>query len=255
MLSTAKTRLLHALRQRKGRETEGLFLAEGVRVAEELTAAGYDLSFAVCATSLEDTDRGRTLIRGLEGQCAVERVEEHVLRKLAATEQPQGIVIVARIPPLTLRDVRLDTRSTVIIADAVQDPGNFGTLIRIADAFAAAAVLALPGTVDIWNPKSVRSSAGSHFHLPVLATSTDQAGEWLRNTEFQVIGAAAEATPIESLQLQDRVALMVGNEGAGLSEGARSLADALVAVEMQGRAESLNVAVATGILLYVISRR
>ena len=255
MVTKAEERLLVGLQRRKMREEEGLFLAEGVRVTEELLGADYGLQLAVIAPSLEDTERGSRLKSALEKRATVRTVAEHELRKLAGTEQPQGVLVVGRIPMTTLDDVKPGSQSTVLVADAVQDPGNLGTLIRVADAFGAAVVVTLPGTVDVWNPKCVRSSAGSHFHLPVVSTAHDAAGAWLRGAAFQVLGAAANAPAIESATLQQRTALVLGNEGAGISPATAPLITDYVSIGMSGNAESLNVGVAAGILMYVLTRR
>jgi RNA methyltransferase, TrmH family len=255
VLSGTESKLIHGLQRRKMRESQGFFLAEGVRVAEELAASDVDLHLAVVTTSLGDNPRGAALRRALEGRCATREVGEHELEKLAATDQPQGVLVVGRTPAARLDRVQLETRALLLIADAVQDPGNLGTLIRIADAFAAAAVLTLPGTVDLWNPKVVRAGAGSSFHLPLIAADHDAVREWLQKNEFEVVGAAAEGEPAEGKQYERRIALIVGNEGAGLSAPARSLVTRLVSVPMPGRAESLNVAVASGILMYILARR
>lgn len=255
MLSSSESKLVSGLHRRKVRETEGLFLAEGVRVGEELARSHVDLRLAVVATSLGDSERGAQLQAHLAGRCEVRTVEDHELKRLAATDQPQGVLVVARIPEHHIESVAVAERSDLLIADAVQDPGNLGTLIRIADAFAAAALITLPGTVDLWNPKVVRSSAGSSFHLPLLAAQHDELAGWLAAHGFDVVGAAAAGRAAEQESYGPRVALIVGNEGAGMSAQARALARRSVSVAMPGHAESLNVAVASGILMYILSRR
>ena len=255
MLSRADGALLHALQQRKARDSHGLFLAEGIRVVEELLTAGYDLRFAVAAASVEDSVRGAALLAAIAGRTTLHRVPDHELKKLAATDRPQGLMVVAHIPGSELSQVPVTDRAVVLLADAVQDPGNLGTLIRTADAFAANCVLALPGTVDLWNPKTVRASAGSSFHLPLVSATHEQASEWLVAHRFQVLGAEVSGLSITEVALGARVALIAGNEGAGLSAATGQLVAEKVSIEMPGRAESLNVAVAAGILMHVISRR
>jgi TrmH family RNA methyltransferase len=136
--------------------------------------------------------------------------------------------------------------------DAVQDPGNFGTLVRSAEALGAAGVIALPGTVDPWNPKAVRAAVGSTFRLPVVGSSWETAAEWLRREGFGILGADAGGGPVPASVR--RAALVVGNEGAGLSAAVRAGMDGLVGIPLRGRAESLNVAAAAAILLYELTR-
>lgn len=254
MLTRSDDKLIHGLRRKKFRVERQLFLAEGVRVVEELASSPIDLHLAVVSPSLEDTRRGRELAAALASRCRTERVSEAEIARLAATETPQGVIVVAQIPGLRAGDLHVPDRATVLVLDGVQDPGNFGTLVRSADAFGVAAVIGLSGTVDAWNPKAVRASAGSCFHVPILELTIADAVSWLRSRDFAIYGADAGGSPVESLGLASRRALVVGNEGAGLGAAIRAALDALVAVPIAGRAESLNVGVAAGILLYLMTR-
>lgn len=207
----------------------------------------------VISPTLEATDRGRQLTATLERHGTVHRISDRELGALAATESPQGVVMTARIPRPSLAD--LDAQAAILLVlDGVQDPGNAGTLIRCADAFGVAAVVALPGTVDPWNPKVVRGATGSSCRVPILLASLPQLGDWLHDRSFQVLGADGSGESVAGVRPVSKLALLAGNEGAGLSPEARSLADHLVAVPIPGRAESLNVAVAIGILLYELTK-
>jgi TrmH family RNA methyltransferase len=140
------------------------------------------------------------------------------------------------------------------VIDAVQDPGNLGTLIRTADAFGLTFIAILPGSVDAWNTKVVRASAGSTFHLPIIQTGSDSLFEWLRHHGHEVWGADLNGIDVTGIARPERVALVVGNEGAGLRDETRPQLNRRVSIGMRGRAESLNVAVAAGILMYVLTR-
>ena len=253
-LTRAHEKLITGLTRRKVRESEGLFLAEGVRVVEELLRAGVPLRVAVTAPALEETERGRALRAALEARGEVVRVGPGVMDTLAETRTSQGVLVVAESPRRDLAGVELTGRATVLVLDGVQDPGNLGTLTRSAAAFGCAALVCLPGTVDPWNPKAVRASAGALFRLPVLTPGLEESMAWLAEAGFAVVGADSAGEPVEGAALGDRVALVVGNEGAGLTDEVRSRCDRVVAVPMREGTESLNVAVATGILLYVITR-
>lgn len=255
MLTKADAKLLHALKNRRGREKHGLFLAEGVRVVEELLASGIDLQFALVATTLVDTERGRALVEALQRATEVKEVKERELNDVAETETPQGVIGVARIREAALSDVQLLADSVILVLDAVQDPGNLGTLIRSADAFGVAVVIALPGTADYWSSKVVRSTAGAAFRIPLVRATEDETWSWLARNDVAICGADMAGTPIESLDVNGRVALVVGNEGAGLRAETHQRLTQLVAIPMRGHAESLNVAVAAGVLLYQFSRR
>lgn len=254
MLTSREEKELRALQQRKFREREGRFVAEGVRVVEDLLASPLEVHWAAAASSLEDSERGRKLITLLERNgVAVRRLTEVEFRRVAATEHPQGILAVAATPSWELALLSQgDPPRVVLVLDAVQDPGNFGTLVRSAEALGAAGVIALPGTVDPWNAKAVRAAVGSTFRLPVVPASWEHAKGWLRAEGFRILGADAGGT--QAPQGLDRVALVVGNEGAGLSDAVRADADALVGIPLRGRAESLNVAAAAAILLHELTR-
>jgi TrmH family RNA methyltransferase len=223
-----------------------------VRVVEELLAAGIVPRLAVVSPALELTDRGRALAR--DPRLADARsASDPALARVAATDSPQGIVLAADIPSADPDILQRPGDAIVLVLDAVQDPGNFGTLLRSADAFGVRAVIALPGTVDAWNPKTVRAAAGSAFRVPILYMATDDTSARLGAAGYRVLVADADGQTIDSA-VQRRVALVVGNEGAGVSEHWHAAADAVVAVRTPGPVESLNVAVATGILLYTLRR-
>jgi TrmH family RNA methyltransferase len=255
MPSRREQKQLRALRQRKNREAEGLFLAEGVRAVEDLAASGLSIRLAVASSSLEDDPRGRDLLQALAvKRVVVDRVSDAELREHAATDSPQGIVAVAEIPRWSLDDLASRAEPAVIVVlDAVQDPGNFGTLVRTAEALGAAGVVSLPGTVDAWNPKAVRSAMGSSFRLPVVDAGWDALEPWLRARGFAILAAAAGGEPVAA-NPSGRAALVLGNEGAGISPGTARRADRVVGIPLRGRAESLNVAAAGAILLHELLR-
>jgi RNA methyltransferase, TrmH family len=253
--SASERRLLQRLKRRRAREETGLFLAEGIRVVEELVAAGIVPRLAVISSALEDTGRGRVLAGALASIAPLREVTDAELARLADTEAPQGVIVAAPVPTTELTSLRVPEHATVLVLDAVQDPGNFGTLVRTALAFGVLAVVALPGTVDPWNPKSVRAAAGATFRVPIAGIEWSAALAWLHSNGFSVYVATTDGTPLPQLAPAAHSALVVGNEGAGVGEPALRAADARVTIPMSGPAESLNVAIAAGILLYAFSQR
>ncbi|MEX0906689.1 MAG: RNA methyltransferase [Gemmatimonadota bacterium] len=255
MLTKAEIKRLRALTHTRRRAASGLFLAEGVRVVEDLVASGIVLRQAFLAPSLEDNPRGVALAEALRARTRTTAVSEAQLADIAGTESPQGVVAVAETPRRDLAGVELAARALVVVLDAIQDPGNFGTIVRSADAFGAACIVSLPGTVDAWNPKAVRSGAGSSLRVPMIDTALDELLPWLRRHGFRIFGADMNGVDVETVEADGRVALVLGNEGAGLSTAVLEVCDALVAVPIRGSAESLNVGVAAGILLYSLARK
>jgi RNA methyltransferase, TrmH family len=254
MLSNAELKRLRALARPRGREESGLFAVEGVRLVEDLLDSPVVPRAAYLAPSLEDTDRGARLARTLRGRLPCHEVPEHQLASIAGTESPQGVLVTAAIPHFTAADLPVAERMLVVVLDGVQDPGNFGTIVRSADAFGASYVLALPGTVEPWNPKAVRAAAGSSLRVPILETAVDEAVALLRSHGFRLLGADMGGVAVEELPAVARTALVLGNEGAGLGAAVRAVLDGSVAVPIRGSAESLNVGVAAGILLYLLGR-
>lgn len=254
MLTRREERLLRTLRQRRTREEEGLFVAEGVRAVEDLAASQLGVRYAVHVSTLGDMPRGRALLSALRARgIGVHEVDERDFREWADTETPQGILAVAEIPRATLDAIPLDADPAVILVlDAVQDPGNFGTLVRTAEALGAAGVVSLPGTVDPWNPKSVRAAMGSSFRLPVVESDWETLEPWLAERGVATVASAVAATPLESLPR--RAALVLGNEGAGVSADTLRRAELVLGIPLRGRAESLNVAAAGAILLHELLR-
>ena len=247
------------LGRRRGRERRGLSLAEGVRLVEEAVASGIEVRGAAVSPGLEATTRGRALKSSLAARgVPLEEVSDSELAALADTEQPQGIVAVVRPPAWSLDRIATPPGAVLLVLDAVQDPGNAGTLLRTAHALGAAGVVALKGTVDLTSPKVLRGSMGALFRLPAVATEAAELLAWAsaRGIELWVAEADGEALTRPAVPRDRRppLALIVGNEGAGVSRELEAAASRRVSIPLAGGAESLNVAVAAGILLYEVTR-
>ena len=178
-------------------------------------------------------------------------IAEKEFDSAADTDSPQGVLAIAEMPAADLAAASLPDVARVLVLDALQDPGNVGTILRTAAALAVDVTLALPGTVDLWNAKVVRSAMGALFHRPALSCTWDELDAFLDRRGVAFWGADAAGDPPHALgALPRRLALAVGNEGAGLSAEARARVTRLVGLPIALTVESLNVAVATGILLY-----
>jgi TrmH family RNA methyltransferase len=243
--------LARDLKRRKARERQHLFATEGVRTVEELLRSPLRIQGVLVAPQLADAPRGAALLANLrERGVELLDVSAQEFSSAAETESPQGVLAIAAVPPHSLDTLALPPLARIVVLDAVQDPGNVGTIVRTAAALGVAAVVATPGTVDLWNAKVVRSAMGAGFFLPVLSSTWDALDAFRHRESFALWGADAAGTPVHELKPPDRLALVVGNEGAGLSDEARRRADRLAALPIASSVESLNVAVATGILLY-----
>ncbi|HXG43516.1 MAG TPA: RNA methyltransferase [Gemmatimonadales bacterium] len=243
------------LQRRRGRERRGLALAEGVRLVEEALAAAVPIRGAVVAPALEATSRGKALKAALlRAGVPLESLGDRTLAALADTEHPQGVIAVVEPPRRTLEDIRPGPRGAVLVLDAVQDPGNVGALVRTALGLGAAGLVALPGTADLSNPKALRGSMGALFRLPCAAADVPALLGWAARSGVAIWTSGVDGSPVGSVRRRGPVALVVGNEGAGVHPALARAADATVAVPLAGPVESLNVAVAAGILLYEVLR-
>lgn len=218
---------------------------------EELLRSPLGVRGVLVAPQLADAPRGAHLLSMLR-TAAVETVEVAALEfaSAAETESPQGVLAIAEIPERSLASLRVGATTRVVVLDAVQDPGNVGTIVRTAGALGATAVVSLPGTVDLWNAKVVRSAMGAGFHFPVFPTTWDELDAFRQQHGVALWGTDSSGTALADLHAPSRLALVVGNEGGGLSDEARRRVDMLAALPIGSMVESLNVAVATGIFLY-----
>ena len=242
--------LARDLQRRKARERQSLFVAEGVRTVEELLRSPIRIRGALVSPQLGQTPRGAALRTFLAERCPLTEHSEAEFESAAATESPQGVLAIGEVPRHDLERLTLPPRARVLLLDGIQDPGNAGTILRTAAALGAAATLALPGTVDLWNAKVVRSAMGAHFHHIALHSTWEAADAFLARGALALWAADAGGAPLDPSSAPDRLALVVGNEGAGLSNETHGRSPTIVSLPIAGDVESLNVAVATAIFLY-----
>jgi TrmH family RNA methyltransferase len=243
------------LHRRRARERRALTLAEGVRLIEEALAAGLALRGAAVSPALEATPRGAALkLRLTRSGIPLEVVDDAELGRLADTEHPQGVVAVVEPRGWTLADIRVESRSSVLVLDGVQEPGNVGALARTALGLGAAGLIALPGTAELQSPKALRGAMGALFRLPSVPASMAEFTAWAHQTGIEIWITSADGKPVDQVQPSGPVALVVGNEGAGVGPEMAAAAARAVAVPLSGGVESLNVAVAAGIILYEVRR-
>lgn len=262
--SNKSVRFIHGLGKRKFREESRCFFLEGARAVGELVSAGAILQTLVVSQSYGNhIQPGSTQAEELDRLIAragdVLMVGDSAFRFLADTVTPQGIGAVLEFPTMPSLSEVLRKATRLLILENLQDPGNLGTCIRTADAFGFDAVLCVSDCVDAYNPKVLRSTVGSMFHIPVLRIEENISTllERVKGDGFAVYGAhprgGAKAGD-ESL-FTGKSAVIIGNEGAGLTEAAKRGSDCLVTIPMPGRAESLNAGIAASVLMYEVIRR
>lgn len=250
---------LNSLQQKKHRDREKKFLIEGWRFVAEALTAGVLVETVIFNASAQDDARYHHLTNLAADQgITVLYMADQVFKAVVETEQPQGVAaLVRQWEPDIAAALKRCPNPLLLVVDGVRDPGNLGTVIRTADAAGAAAAVLLSGTADLFNGKTLRSTMGSIFHLPVqkdLAMSELTA--LLKKQGLPLIAAdVASREPVYDVPMTGPLAIAIGSEAAGLSEELRQAAARLVSIPMPGQAESLNVSVAAGILLFEAVRQ
>lgn len=254
-MSGSFTSLIRDLHRPRGRERRGLTFVEGVRLVEEALAAKVVFRGAALSPALEATARGSALKSALTtAGVPLMDVSDRDLADLADTEHPQGVLAVIEPRNWSLDDVRAGPGRPVLVLDRVQDPGNVGTMVRTAFALGAAGVIALKGTAEFTAPKVLRGSMGALFRLPAARSDIEAFLEWHRASGTDVWLADAQGEPLDGIKAAGPTSIVIGNEGAGLDPALDSLPHRRVAIPLIETADSLNVAVTAGILLYEVVR-
>ena len=246
-LKNPRVQAFRSLKDRKGRLAHEAFLAEGDRMVSEALASGYPVE----ALLLRDD---REIPSGLPEDLPVYLLPDYVFAALSDTKTPQGIAAAVRLPGPESRSAVPGDR--LLVLDGVQDPGNVGTMIRTADAAGLDGILLGPDCADVFSPKVLRATMGSIFRVG-LAFPTDLAGRLrdLRREGYAVVSSQLDGDPFyDRPPLGGRWALVIGNEGNGVSAPVREAATHRLRLPMRGGAESLNAAVAAGIMMYELTK-
>jgi TrmH family RNA methyltransferase len=240
-LKNPKVAAWKALKDRKGRRESGCFLVEGRKMVEEALASAFDVETVLVQEGVSFPD-GLTM--------PVYELPAHVLAAVCDTKTPQGIAAVVRMKEQSALGKH------IVVLDGVQDPGNVGTIIRTADAAGLNGVLLSNQCADVFSPKVLRATMGSIFRMN-LRTTDDLPGELtkLREKGYSILSSQLDGTPFyERQDVAERFALIIGNEGNGVSEQVQQTATHRVRLPMRGGAESLNAAIAAAIMMYELMR-
>lgn len=245
-------KLYRSLSRKKYRKETGLMPLEGKRLVEESFCRG----FLPAAVLLREGTDPMALPFLADKNVDVFFVEAALFDRTAFTESPQGIMAMVPIPSATFEELFSIHPALVLVADGLQDPGNLGTMLRSAAASGATGVIILPNTVDVTNPKTLRSAMGANFMLPIVEATVPQCLEELgrRGISLVTTGGGAQI-PYDCLDWTRPVAVVVGNEGAGVSQEMENAADTTVTVPMARNVESLNAAVAMSVIFFEAARQ
>lgn len=251
----SRTKLVRKLQTRKGRSEERRFVAEGMNLVSEILERRLDVDFLMVSESFleESRDKAADMISSCIASpdvtlCAVPDREFNGLTDACGGIGILAVVRIREYGPETLRDLPPETN--ILVLDRIQDPGNLGTIVRTAAAAGYGAVLAMRGTADLWSPKVLRATAGTIFAIPFIAVKNPEELRELTAGRRLAVTSVEGGRPYYEENLREGIALVIGNEGRGVSPAIMDMADVRVTLPMKGGVESLNAAAAAAILMY-----
>lgn len=234
------------LKQRKYRDKEGKFICSGFNILSEAIAQKQNIDIVLIRHDIKEHD--------IVGECVRNNIDIAILNrecfeKISDTESTQGIMAIVtkpRLEPLNMH------KNSYVIIEELQDPGNLGTIIRTAEAAGFTQIVMVKGTVDVFSPKVIRACAGAVFRMPISFENTvKDAIDYVKEKGAKaLVTKVDEGIPYYNLNIADNVAILVGNEGNGVSQTAAEMADEVLNIPMSGKAESLNVGVASSIIMF-----
>ncbi len=260
-LQNSKVKYAVKLQDRSERNASGLFLIEGYRELKRAADAGVVFkTLFVCPKLFLGTNEQALIDQIRDGGAEVLLCQERVFEKLSYRDRPDGLIAIAVQMQKSLRDLvaRIATKKNpfLVIAEAIEKPGNLGTILRSADASGVDGVIVCDRCTDIYNPNVVRASVGTLFTIPVVEATSAETLMWLKERGIKVVATTPSAKEeFTQADLTGAVAVAVGTEQIGLSEAWMRVADIQVKIPMYGVADSLNVATATTLVLYEVVRQ
>jgi len=251
-ISKSELKFLRSLSQKKVRQREGKFLIEGWKSLNDALNSDFHIDLVAMTQRYAEDSGYQSFIRDINSRkVELKELTDRELNQISDAVHAQGVVGLVRQRKASLDGIDLANAALVVLADRIADPGNLGTVIRTCDWFAADALILSEGCVELHNEKVVRSTAGSIFHIPVIENvETDTVLARLKKQGFWIVATAGDAREsYTSAIYKERNVIIFSNEAHGVDQQTRRLADAVVTIPRRGKAESLNVGVACGIIL------
>jgi TrmH family RNA methyltransferase len=251
-----KIKYTKSLLKSKARNKENKFIIEGYRILTLAVECSADIDYVFINEDFEKKEEHKKFIALLEDKnIKIFKTTNKIFDELIDTKNSQGILAVVRYENKTLSKNLTDESKFVVVLDRIQDPGNMGTIIRTADAAGVDTIIALKGTVDIYNPKVVRSTMGSIFDMNIINASQEEAIEILKSKNFEIVSSYLNTDNFyDKIEYNNKVALVIGNEANGVNDDLIKNSDTLVKIPIYGKAESLNAAISSAILMYEIKK-
>lgn len=249
-----RVKWLRKLQERKARQESSLFYIEGLRIVTEAVRQGAEIETLVVAPELLRSEFGQQLVAEQKATgLPVLEVSGEVFRRVALKDGPQGLAAVVRQRWMNLADVQVAAGHTWVALDAVADPGNLGTILRTQDAVGGQGVILLDQSTDPYDPSAARASMGALFTQHLVRATFAEFADWKRRAAVSLVGTAGAAQDdYHGYRYPDSLVLLMGSERQGLQAHHLALCDALVSIPMLGESDSLNLAVATAVVLYEI---
>jgi RNA methyltransferase, TrmH family len=250
--SNATIKAVRALRNRKTRDSEQVFFVEGIRLVAEALALNAPLKQIIYAPALLESAYGRAVVTEAQNKgLPILEVTPAVFASVSEKDNPQGLAAVAGQQWQSLASLKLGDGLGWVALQAAQDPGNIGTILRTCDAVGISGLLLLDNSADPYDSSAVRASMGAIFNLKLARASFDQFAAWQQQNGYAVVGSSDSATvSYRAYRYPSPCILLMGSEQKGLSAQQQEICTAMVSIPMRGRSDSLNLAVATGVLLY-----
>ncbi|MGY0372564.1 TrmH family RNA methyltransferase [Clostridium sp. JNZ J1-5] len=240
------------LHKKKYRLEKGQFLVEGFRFVQEALESSFCIPYLLISEKFQDKYYSLNMDNMINKDTRVYLVKDNIFKELCNTDNPQGIIGVVNNKKIEIED----KEGFYVLVDKVQDPGNMGTIIRSAHASGALGVIVTRGTVDLYNDKTLRSTMGSIFNIPVIEDNSFENIKKLKDNGFKFIVSSLDTNNnFYDIDLTGKVVICIGNEGNGISDEIYRIGDEKVKIPMPGGAESLNAAVAASIMMYEIVRQ
>ncbi len=254
--SNNNVKFVRGLNEKKFRMKNNAFYLEGIKVVNEILdkEEAVDIMFIAYSKSILLTSNGgQDTLKRIESlaNTKVIEFEENIFKYVTDTVTPQGILVVLKIPEYDLEDELKKYKNNILILDKVQDLGNIGTIIRSCNAFDVGIVLCTQGTADVYSPKALRSTMGGILNTKVIYLNNINIIKKLKEYEYKIVTTSLETSnTLNEIDMNNKYAFVMGNEANGVSKEVMSLSDILVKIPMSDKIESLNVGVATSIVLY-----
>lgn len=244
-------KLTRKLKNKKYRDKEGLFIAEGIRFVESSIDSG-SVKYILYSEKIYTTNGYERILD--ENKDNIFEVSNDILVELCETENPQGVIAICYKKEYKLESI---LEGIVVVIDGVQDPGNLGTIIRTCDAAGVAGIVILKGTVDVYNSKVLRSTMGSIFNLPIVFQNDfDETAKILLDNGYNILATSLEGKKVlYEYDFSSKTAIILGNEANGVQEKNMMFATEEIIIPMEGKSESLNVAIANSIIIYEALRQ